>query len=301
MKSASMSEALDALGRRVETSVVASLPSPGSGSIHIGPLELRAYGLLIAIGVFVAVWIWGRRLAHVGIGGSDEASSVALWAVPAGVIGARLYHVATEWDRFADRPGDIVKIWEGGLGIPGGMFLGTVVGIVVIRRQSMPVGLSLWAVAPALPVAQAIGRWGNWFNQELFGRPTTLPWGLEVDPVKALAAGYPPETLFHPTFLYESVWNLALAAVLVLIGRRWKDALYPQRLLAVYVLGYGIGRLWVEGLRIDPTKEGAGLRLNQWMALVLIVGGSAYLIERTIRIRRDRQQVTTPDSTVDQE
>jgi prolipoprotein diacylglyceryl transferase len=266
--------------------VLGSLPSPGSGSIKIGPLELRAYGLLIAVGVFVAVWIWGKRLSRAGIGGSDEATSVALWAVPAGVIGARLYHVATEWDRFSDRPGDIIKVWEGGLGIPGGMLLGIVVGIVMIRRQAMPIPTALWAVAPALPVAQAIGRWGNWFNQELFGGPTTLPWGLEVDPVKALAAGYMPDTLFHPTFLYESLWNLALAAVLVVIGRRWQNKRYPERLLAVYVLGYGIGRLWIEGLRIDPTKEGAGLRLNQWMAIVLIVAGIAYLAVRAVQARR---------------
>jgi prolipoprotein diacylglyceryl transferase len=266
--------------------IVGSLPSPGSGSIDIGSLELRAYGLLIAVGVVVAVWIWGKRLSRAGIGGSDEATSVALWAVPAGVIGARLYHVATEWNRFSDSPGDIVKIWEGGLGIPGGMLLGIVVGVVMIRRQSMPVPMALWAVAPALPVAQAIGRWGNWFNQELFGGPTTLPWGLEVDPVKALAAGYMPDTLFHPTFLYESLWNLGLATVLVVVGRRWRTKRHPERLLAVYVLGYGLGRLWIEGLRIDPTKEGGGLRLNQWMAIVLIVAGIAYLAVRAVQLRR---------------
>jgi prolipoprotein diacylglyceryl transferase len=277
--------------------LVGSLPSPGSGSINIGPLELRAYGLLIAVGVFVAVWIWGKRMSRAGIGGSDEATSVALWAVPAGVIGARLYHVATEWDRFSDSPGDIIKIWEGGLGIPGGMLLGIVVGVIMIRRQSMPVPMALWAVAPALPVAQAIGRWGNWFNQELFGGPTTLPWGLEVDPVKALAAGYMPDTLFHPTFLYESLWNLALAAVLVVIGRRWQHERFPERLLAVYILGYGIGRLWIEGLRIDPTKEGAGLRLNQWMAIVLILAGIAYLAVRAVQLRRPVGDA--PDITAD--
>lgn len=287
-----MSRALLSIsGADVDVSrLVGSLPSPGSGSIEIGPLDLRAYGLLIALGVFVAVWIWGKRLAKIGIGGSEQATNVALWAVPAGVIGARLYHVATEWGRFSDAPADIIKIWEGGLGIPGGMFLGIVVGAIAIRREQMPLGLALWAVAPALPVAQAIGRWGNWFNQELFGRPTTLPWGLEVDAVKALAAGYTPDTLFHPTFLYESLWNLALAGALVLIGRSWHEKRYPERLLAVYVLGYGIGRLWIEGLRIDPSKQGGGLRLNQWMALVLIVGGIAYLVVRTMQIRRSHSE-----------
>lgn len=266
--------------------LVASLPSPGSGSLHIGPLQLRAYGLMIALGVIAAVRLWGKRLVLTGVGTSEDASAVALWAVPAGIVGARLYHVATEWDRFRDAPGDIVKIWEGGLGVPGGMFLGTIVGALVIHRRRMPLSTTMWAVAPALPLAQAIGRWGNWFNQELFGRPTDLPWGLEIDADKVAAAGYPPGTLFHPTFLYESLWNVALVGVLILIGRRLVNRPHPGRLLAVYVLGYGLGRFWVEGLRIDPAKEGGGLRLNQWMALVLIIGGAAYLAWRERRIRR---------------
>lgn len=265
---------------------LASLPSPGSGSLDIGPLELRAYGLMIALGVIAAVWLWGKRLVLAEVGTSDDASAVAMWAVPAGIIGARLYHVATEWDRFSDAPLDIVKIWEGGLGIPGGMFLGIVVGALVIRRRGLPLSMTMWAVAPALPLAQAIGRWGNWFNQELFGRPTDLPWGLEVDADKVASAGYPPGTLFHPTFLYESLWNLALVGVLILIGRSLMTRPNPGRLLAVYVLGYGIGRFWIEGLRIDPAKEGGGLRLNQWMALVLIVGGAGYSAWRAWRIRR---------------
>lgn len=265
---------------------LASLPSPGSGSLDIGPLELRAYGLMIALGVIAAVWLWGKRLVLAEVGTSDDASAVAMWAVPAGIIGARLYHVATEWDRFSDAPLDIVKIWEGGLGIPGGMFLGILVGALVIRRRGLPLSMTMWAVAPALPLAQAIGRWGNWFNQELFGRPTDLPWGLEVDADKVASAGYPPGTLFHPTFLYESLWNLALVGVLILIGRSLMTRPNPGRLLAVYVLGYGIGRFWIEGLRIDPAKEGGGLRLNQWMALVLIVGGAGYSAWRAWRIRR---------------
>lgn len=263
-------------------SLIASLPSPGSGSLNIGPLELRAYGLMIALGVLVAAWLFGRRLTTIGIGGSEDASAVLVWAVPAGVIGARLYHVATEWERFSDAPGDIVKIWKGGLGIPGGLLLGVVVAIVVSRRRGLATAPLLWAAAPAIPLAQAIGRWGNWFNQELFGRPTDLPWALEVDPDKAIAAGFPPDTLFHPTFLYESVWNLVLAAVLILIGRRFMQS-RQARLLAVYSIGYGIGRFWIEGLRIDATKEGAGLRLNQWMAIFLIVGGVAYLVYCRLR------------------
>lgn len=259
-----------------------SFPSPGSGSLKIGPLELRAYGLMIALGVVAAAWLFGRRLATIGIGGPDDASSILIWAVPAGVIGARLYHVATEWDRFSDAPGDIVKVWKGGLGIPGGLLLGVIVGVIVVRRRGLSISSALWAAAPTIPLAQAIGRWGNWFNQELFGRPTDLPWALEVDPDKAVAAGYAPGTLFHPTFLYESIWNLALAALLIVVGRRMMTS-RPARLLAVYTIGYGIGRFWVEGLRIDPTKEGGGLRLNQWMAVVLVVGGIAYLVYARVR------------------
>lgn len=260
--------------------VLASLPSPGSDALRIGPVQLRAYGLMIALGVIAGVWLWGKRLVVAGAGTPDDASGIAMWAVPAGIIGARLYHVATEWDRFSDAPGDIIKIWKGGLGIPGGMLLGIIVGALVMRSRQMPLSATMWAVAPALPVAQAIGRWGNWFNQELFGRPTDLPWGLEIDADKVASAGYAPGTLFHPTFLYESLWNLALAGVLILIGRAFIQRPHPGRLLAVYVLGYGVGRFWIEGLRIDPSKESGGLRLNQWMALVLMVGGAAYLIWR---------------------
>ena len=266
----------------VLNSFVASLPSPGSGSFDIGPLTLRVYGLMIAIGVIVAVRWSGRRFTVAGIGDADLASGMALWAVPAGVIGARLYHVATEWQRFSDSPGDIVKIWEGGLGIPGGILLGTIVGVWYIKKNGVSVPLALWAVAPTLAIAQSIGRWGNWFNQELFGRPTDLPWGLEIDADKVASAGYAPGTLFHPTFLYESLWNVALAVVLVFLGRRML-ASRPARLLACYVIGYGIGRFWIEGLRIDPTKEGGGLRLNQWMSIVLIVGGVAYLVWARLR------------------
>ena len=270
--------------------LLASIPSPGSGSISIGPLEIRAYGLMIALGVIAAVWLWGRRMEQIGAGTRDDASAVALWAVPAGIIGARLYHVATDWERFSDSPGDIVKIWHGGLGIPGGLLLGIFVGIWAARRRKLPLAQTVWAATPSLPLAQAIGRWGNWFNQELFGRPTDLPWALEVDDAHAIAAGYEPGTTFHPTFLYESLWNLALCALLIVIGRRIIHR-RPERLLAYYLLGYGIGRFWLEGLRIDPAKEGAGLRLNQWMAIVLVVGSLVYLATTHLRSRSSRSDL----------
>lgn len=265
--------------------LLASLPSPGDNAIHIGPLQLRAYGLMIAIGVVVAARIFGRRLAYLGVGRSDDAAAILVWAVPAGVIGARLYHVATEWERFSDALGDIVKIWKGGLGVPGGILLGVLVALVVSRRRGIDGHSLLWAAAPAIPVAQAIGRWGNWWNQELFGRPTSLPWGLEIDADTVARLGYAPGTLFHPTFLYESLWNLGLAAILVAVGWRFMYR-KPARLLALYCIGYGVGRFWIEGLRIDPAKAGGGLRLNQWTAIVLIVGGLGYLAYARWRIGR---------------
>src|SRR5215207_2443878 len=170
---------------------------------------------MIALGVLAAVWLTGRRFEQRGIGTRDDAAAIALWAVPAGVIGSRLYHVVTDWQRFDDRPADIIKVWEGGLGIWGGIALGTVVGVYVAGRRGLPLGWTVTCATPALPLAQAIGRWGNWWNQELFGRPTDLPWGLEVSDEKTIAAGYAPGTLFHPTFLYESLWNLFLCVALI--------------------------------------------------------------------------------------
>jgi prolipoprotein diacylglyceryl transferase len=265
-------------------SFLSYIPSPGSAAIHIGPLQLRAYGLMIAIGVIVAVRIWGKRMTLIGVGGPEEAASIATWAVPAGVIGARLYHVATEWDRFSDDLGSIFKVWKGGLGIPGGILLGTIAGVMVAKKRNMDIGQMLWAAAPAVPVAQAIGRLGNWWNQELFGRPTTLPWGLKID-AEHMPDGYAPGTLFHPTFLYEALWNLALAVLLIVIGRRMMTS-RPGRLMALYVGGYGLGRFWVEGLRIDPAKSGGGLRLNQWMAIAMMAGCLLYLLVDARRAQR---------------
>jgi prolipoprotein diacylglyceryl transferase len=256
-------------------SLFASIPSPSNSSISIGPLELRMYGLCIAVGVIAAVWLLGRQLERRGYGNADDASAIGMWAVGAGIIGARLYHVATDWSRFDDNLGAIPKIWEGGLGIPGGLLAGILVGVWVGRRRGIPAGVLLTCAAPAIPLAQAIGRWGNWFNQELFGRPTDLPWALEIDD-EHLPAGYPSGTTFHPTFLYESLWNLGLCGLLLWIDRKIK--LGPGRLMAVYLIGYGTGRFWIEGLRIDAAHEGGGLRLNQWVALLAIIGGVLWLV-----------------------
>ena len=259
---------------RSGSGLLADIPSPGSNSLSIGPIDLNAYGLMIALGVIAGVWLFGRRLEERSLAKREVASQISLWAVLAGVIGARLYHVITDWSRFDDNIGDIPKIWEGGLGIPGGLIAGAPVGIWIAKRYGLSAAEAATCGAPAIPLAQAIGRWGNWFNQELFGRPTDLPWALEIDS-DHLPTGYEQGTTFHPTFLYESLWNFGLCALLLWIDRKWSIA--RGGLLAVYVMGYGLGRLWVEGIRIDPADEFGGLRFNQWVAIAATIGGAAYL------------------------
>ncbi len=255
--------------------MISSIPSPSFNSFDIGPLSLNLYGLMIALGVVAAVWLFGRRLEERGVGTRDDASSIAIWAVLAGVIGARLYHVATDWDLFADNLGRIPQIWKGGLGIPGGLLAGVPVGLYLSKRRGIPIAVAATCAAPAIPLAQAIGRWGNYFNQELFGRPTDLPWALEIDPIHFDTTVYAVGTTFHPTFLYESLWSTGLVILLLWIDKRFRPA--PGQLFAMYVIGYGIGRFWVEGLRIDRADELAGLRWNQWVAVMAIVGGALTL------------------------
>ena len=263
---------------------LASIPSPSSGSLELGPLRLNAYGLMIALGAIAATWLMGRRLEARKWGTRDDASSIATWAVPAGVVGARIYHVITDWERFDGRLIDVFKIWKGGLGIYGGLVLGTAVGLWVAKNKGLSVGRTLTAVAPALPLAQAIGRWGNWFNQELFGRPTTLPWGLEID-ARKIPDGYEVGTLFHPTFLYESLGLLVLMVILLQIDRR--AGLREGRLFLVYAAGYSVLRFFVEGLRIDPARSASGLRLNQWVSLVVFSAAVAMLIALRPRDKTD--------------
>ena len=269
--------------------LVASIPSPPRHGLELGPLQLRAYGVMIALGVLASVWLSRRRWAARGCN-PDEISRVAVWAVIAGVIGSRLYHVITDWKKFqSDGWLDALAIWRGGLGIPGGMAAGILVGLWMVRRQGMNRGEAIAAIVPTLPLAQAVGRLGNWFNQELFGRPTGLPWGLEIDPIHRPAQYLDADT-FHPTFLYEAVWNLLLCGLLLLLDRRRRmldiptlvtnprGVSRPGSLLAVYALGYGLGRLWIEAVRIDPASLILGVRVNIWMSLALISGSSAYLV-----------------------
>jgi len=246
--------------------MIASLPSPSSGVLELGPLTLRAYGLCIALGALAAVRFASARQDRRG-GPRGLVESISWLAVPAGLVGARLYHVATDWNRgdpsFADEPLRIVRIWEGGLGIWGGVALGAAVGcLVAARRGASPLRL-LDVAAPAIPLAQAIGRFGNWFNQELFGRPTDLPWGLRID-ADNRPLGYETAETFHPTFLYEALWCLVVAAGLLALERRKR--LRPGQLFALYVAFYTAGRLAIETLRIDEATQLGGFRVNELVA-----------------------------------
>lgn len=259
--------------------ITASIPSPGSGEISIGPLTFRAYGLMIAFGVVSAVWLTGRRMKKAGIH-PDHAAMLAMWVVPFGLVGARLYHVATDWRRFEGRWLDVFKVWEGGLGILGGVIAGSVAGVVFARKSGIPMSRLLDFTAPAIPLAQAIGRVGNYFNQELFGRPTDVAWALEIDeqhrPTRFLT-----EETFHPTFLYESVWNLAVVALVLFVGS--KNVLRRGYLFAFYLAAYAIGRLWIENLRIDTATQLGGVRVNIWVYGVLLAVSLAALFYGTRR------------------
>ena len=277
-------------------STLAAIPSPPWSSLSLGPLELRAYGLLIAIGVILAIRRLGVGIDQLRPGTAEAAPSIGMWGVGAGLVGARVYHVVTEWDRFADNLSEIPKVWHGGLGIPGGVLLGTVVGVLRARSFGISTADTLHAAAPAIPLAQGVGRWGNWFNQELFGRPTSLPWALQIDDAH-LPASFESGTTFHPTFLYESLWTLALSVCLVRLSG--SPRLVGSRLFALYVAGYGLGRLWIEGLRIDDASVLGGLRWNQWVAIAAILGGGVFLLltssSRTSLEELDVQQTSEND------
>jgi len=262
--------------------LVASIPSPARNAIHLGRFQLRAYGLAIALGVLAAVAIAQRRWARRG-GDPADISRLALWSVLGGFVGARAYHVITDYRSYEGRWLHVFAVWEGGLGIPGGLLAGVLTGVVIARHRHLPVGPLLDVAAPAIPVAQAIGRLGNWFNQELFGRPTSLPWGLRISPAHR-PPGLANVAVYQPTFLYEALWCLGLAGALILYERHRPDA-PPGRLFGLYVAGYALGRLWVEALRIDPASRIAGVRVNIWVAGFTFVIATAWLVATRHRTR----------------
>ena len=254
--------------------MLASIPSPSANGFHIGPLFVHAYGLAYVAAVTAAVMITRRRWEARG-GDRELVYEVALWGFPAGVIGGRLYFLATSWNQVPAHWWGPFAIWKGGLGIWGGITLGTLVGLWRLRRAGVSLPQFMDAGAPALLVAQSIGRIGNYFNQELFGGPTSLPWGLEIDPAHR-PVNYLRYSTFQPTFLYEIIWNLALAGVLIWLGRRGK--ITAPGLFALYVAGYSAFRIFEESLRIDPSHYLFGLRLNLYVAAILTIVGAVWFV-----------------------
>lgn len=273
-----------------------SIPSPETGVWNLGPVPIRAYALLIVAGIVLAVWWGGRRYETRG-GAPGTILDIAVWAVPFGIIGGRLYHVITDWQIYFGPGGSglagALRIWDGGLGIWGAVALGALGAWIGARRAGVLVPPVADAIAPGIALAQAIGRWGNWFNSELFGAPTDVPWGLEIAP-EYRPAGYEEFATFHPTFLYESLWLLAVVVVIVWADRRFRMG--HGRVFALYVLLYTVGRLWIEALRIDSANTVLGLRLNIWTSVLVGLGALAYLLI-SARMRPGREaDLRRPDS-----
>jgi prolipoprotein diacylglyceryl transferase len=258
---------------------LAFIPAPPTNGFHLGPLFFHFYGLCIAVGILLAFWLANRRWVQAG-GRRGELEQPAIWAVVAGFLGGRLGYVATHTGDFRGRWLHVLYIWEGGLALYGGLTLGILTGLWVARRRGLPVLRALDAAIPAIPLAQAFGRWGNYFNQELFGTPTTLPWALEVDP-EHRPEQYATAATFHPTFLYESLYNLAVVAVLIRVGATRR--LRPGSLALLYLVLYGAGRFLLELLRTDTTYRLFGLSRNAYVSLAVVVGGSVWLFLRERR------------------
>lgn len=255
--------------------IAAALPSPPQGEWYLGPIPIRAYAIAIGVGIVLGWWITDRRYRSKG-GPADISVDVTMWMVVFGIVGARIYHVVSSPAAYFGEQGNpwaVVEIWNGGLGIWGAVPAGALGAWIALRRRGLRLAPFADALAPGLLVGQAVGRLGNYFNQELYGAPTTLPWGLQIDASHRVAGYTDPELLFHPTFLYEGLWNLAMAALLIWAARRFH--LRHGRVMWLYVMLYTLGRGWIEYLRIDDAERILGLRLNIWTSL-LVFGLALY-------------------------
>jgi prolipoprotein diacylglyceryl transferase len=274
----------------------ASIPSPHTGTIDLGPLTIHMYGLMLLLAIAACIWLTGVRWTRRG-GDWDLVLKVAVWGVAAGIVGARAYHDITSWNEVSSpKWKGVFAVWEGGLGVWGGILLGCLVGAYIVHREGARVRDFMDAVAPGLLLAQGIGRWGNWWNQELYGKPTDLPWRLKID-VDHRVSGYENSETFHPTFLYEFVYDLVGVGILLLLDRRFRFR--PPALFALYVSYYTAGRFLEELLRIDPAHHFAGLRINAWVSIVVFVISTAFFIwwqflrrgdEEEPRMRRPRRR-----------
>ena len=258
--------------------VLLSIPSPSNGTLDLGPVVLHMYGLMLLLAIAACIGLTGVRWVRRG-GDWDLIFRVAVWGVAFGIVGARAYHVITSWDEVQqiDEWWAPLAVWKGGLGVWGGILFGCIAGAVVVRRSGESVTRMMDAVAPGLLLAQGIGRLGNWWNQELYGKPTDLPWGLEIEPTHwPVGSDFELGTTFHPTFLYELIYDFTMVGVLLLLDRRFRFR--PPALFALYVSLYTFGRFFEELLRIDPSHEFGGLRLNAWVSIVVFVLSTAFFI-----------------------
>ncbi|MBA2698363.1 MAG: prolipoprotein diacylglyceryl transferase [Nocardioidaceae bacterium] len=259
---------------------LAFIPSPSQGIWYLGPLPIRGYALCIILGIIAAVWIGDRRWRQRG-GSAGAVGDVAIWAVPFGLVGGRLYHVLSDPELYfaaGKNPVTALYIWRGGLGIWGAIALGALGAYIGCRRRGLKFRAYADALAPGIVLAQAIGRWGNWFNQELYGKPTKLPWGLKIDTEHRgqLPVSMQDEETFHPTFLYESLWCLGVAAVVIWAERRFR--LGYGRAFALYVMAYTVGRVWIEYLRVDTANAFFGVRLNVFTCVIVFLLAAAYFV-----------------------
>ncbi|MFE2303111.1 prolipoprotein diacylglyceryl transferase [Streptomyces sp. NPDC059445] len=273
---------------------LAYIPSPSHGVLHLGPIPLRGYAFCIIIGVFLAVWLGNKRWIARG-GRAGTVADIAVWAVPFGLVGGRLYHVITDYELYFSEGRDWVdafKIWQGGLGIWGAIALGALGAWIGCRRRGIPLPAWADAVAPGIAFAQACGRWGNWFNQELYGRATDLPWALHItSSTDGRVPGY-----YHPTFLYESLWCVGVGFLVIWADRRFK--LGHGRAFALYVAAYCVGRGWIEYMRVDDAHHILGLRLNDWTALVVFLLAVLYIVISS-RLRPGREEIVEPRAEED--
>ena len=259
------------------TALLASIPSPHSGVFHIFGRPIHMYGLMLLLAIVACIWLTWVRWKRLG-GDPDLVLRVAVWGVAAGIVGARAYHDVTSWDQVPDHWWGPFAVWQGGLGVWGGILLGCLVGAWIVHRAGAGVFLFMDAVAPGLLLAQGIGRWGNYWNQELYGKPTGLPWGLKIDiehqgdiPLK-----YQGASAYHPTFLYEFIYDTIGAGLLIFIG--WRFRIRPPALFALYVSYYCFGRFFEELIRIDPAHHFLGLRINALVSIVVFVISTGFFI-----------------------
>jgi prolipoprotein diacylglyceryl transferase len=268
----------------MNSTIFLAIPSPDVSYIELGPLRIHFYALFILAGIILALVLTESRLRSRGAE-SGVALDISLWAIPLGILGGRFFHVVTHPNDYFFPGADLLavfKIWEGGLAIYGALMFGALGAAIGARAAGIKFTSYLDAVAPGVLLAQAVGRWGNYFNNELFGTPTDLPWGLQIDSSNpAYPAGLPEGVLFHPTFLYESIWSLAGVALLLAADQRFN--LRWAKMFGLYIVYYSVGRVWIEAIRIDPSEIILGLRVNIWSAIAGIALGLAIIFIQSRR------------------